>query len=266
MNTKNKATARKRKELNDDYAKSRLQYHQHRAMRSYKLPKSILIEMFLLPMLFSLFFFGVLEYIANGWSKFFDFWADKLNLPLFVITKVYGWDWLAVPLPFIEIPSVFPSLTLWVVILMITLAVIVLSLLLPAKLLPLSYLLRVVAFIQLTSQAFFWWNAESYLYTAAGQTESLLVFTVLLMFLVPWMHALTYYIFNYSRPKKVLFTFLTLLMLVVFAPFHVMFHAYFLINYSLLMMPLLFFLFGVLMPIMICVALYGWSMSWERAT
>jgi hypothetical protein len=40
-------------------------------------------------------------------------------------------------------------------------------------------------------------------------------------------------------------------------------HAYLLIKFTLLFLPLLYLIFGVMLIILACVAFYGWAMSWK---
>ena len=52
--------------------------------------------------------------------------------------------------------------------------------------------------------------------------------------------------------------------MVIAVPMQLALHVYLMVTCSLLMMPLLSFVFGPTMLVFGCIALYGWAMSWER--
>jgi len=54
--------------------------------------------------------------------------------------------------------------------------------------------------------------------------------------------------------------------LAVFLPLQAVVHAYVIYRGSLLTMPVLFLVFGVLLDVFVYVALYGWGMSWRSAS
>jgi hypothetical protein len=84
------------------------------------------------------------------------------------------------------------------------------------------------------------------------------------MVIVPWIHALTYGIFAFSIPRKIALTALTLGFVGVAGPFLVMAHVYLIARLSLLVVPVLFFVFGMPLLVFACIGLYGWAMSWKR--
>ena len=86
------------------------------------------------------------------------------------------------------------------------------------------------------------------------------------LLVVPWAHALIYYIFDFSLLKKAWLTLLTLLFVVLALPCQIMAHAYLLVCFSLLFLPVLYFVFGALFLVLGCIALYGWAMSWQRGS
>ena len=60
-------------------------------------------------------------------------------------------------------------------------------------------------------------------------------------------------------------TLLVMLHLAVLLPFQYVLHAYLLHHFSLLLMPVLFTFFGPVIEVLICIALYGWGVSWKPA-
>jgi hypothetical protein len=79
--------------------------------------------------------------------------------------------------------------------------------------------------------------------------------------MVPWMLGFTYYIFDFKFLQKLALTLLTMSYLTVFIPFQYMLHVY-ILQKSILFMPLLYFAFGPFLDVLVFVCLYSWGMSW----
>ncbi len=235
----------------------------HRAIQQFDFPRRRLISVLLLPLIFTVLAWPALQFIGSAWAEFFIFWIEKLQLVASVSSSSYGPDWLKLSLPHLDIVAApLQSALLWTGA-AITLFMIVVSPFIPSKFLPLRYLVRVVAFIQTTALLFFFFVPERFPYSLADHLESFQTTGVTLMLILPWVHALIYYIFDFSLFKKIFFTLLTLLFCSFLIPFMVVMHAYVVYSWSLLLVPLLYFVFGMFMLIIVCIALYGWAMSWR---
>jgi hypothetical protein len=132
----------------------------------------------------------------------------------------------------------------------------------PERLLPMRYLLRIVVFIQLTALVFFVTVPAAFPYSLPQYIVSSLQTAVWFMLFVPWVHALVYYVFDFSLAQNARLTGLTLLFVASALPFQLMAHGYVLVKGSMLLMPTLYLVFGIWLLIFPCVALYGWAMSW----
>jgi hypothetical protein len=86
-----------------------------------------------------------------------------------------------------------------------------------------------------------------------------------LMLILPWVHALTYGIFAFSTSRKLALTAVTLVFVGIAGPFLLMVHVYLIATLSLLVLPPLYFVFGMPLLILACIALYGWAMSWQHS-
>jgi hypothetical protein len=75
--------------------------------------------------------------------------------------------------------------------------------------------------------------------------------------------AFTYFIFDFPLWQKLLLASMLLLHLAVFLPLQAVVHAWVVYRGSLLTLPMLFLVFGVLLDVFVYVALYGWGMSWR---
>ena len=95
-----------------------------------------------------------------------------------------------------------------------------------------------------------------------GYTVSMLVFSSILIGLLPVLYAFTFYLLNFSLRQKLFLTVATMAHLVVFVPHQYILHAY-LLHGSVLFMPVLYFMFGPFLDILAFIGFYSWGMSWE---
>jgi hypothetical protein len=84
------------------------------------------------------------------------------------------------------------------------------------------------------------------------------------MVLTPWLHLCTFYLFPFALWQRFALTALTLAFLFLLAPLQYATHAALVYQLGLMVLPLLHLLFGVMVPILGFVALYGWGMSWHN--
>lgn len=236
----------------------------HRSLEHFEFPRAKLKAVVLLPIGFSLIAWPAIWLLGRCWAPFFQFWVQKLSLPATVVTENIGPTQATVTLPLIHLPSVLPSPETWLIVAAVTLVALLITFTLPDQAFPIRYLVRVLAFIQTTALLFFWFLPDDFPHTASGHLEHLVLSGVVTMLIVPWLHALVYYIFAFSILKQIALTLLTLLLLAVLIPFLVIGHAYALHHGSMLLLPVLYFAFGLFAYVMVCIALYGWGMSWNR--
>ena len=85
----------------------------------------------------------------------------------------------------------------------------------------------------------------------------------MLVFFVPLLLSFSFYVFEYSLLKKVVGTALIMLGIVLVVPYQYLAHVVLIDAGSLLLMPLLYVLFGLLFDIAVFIALYAWVVSWE---
>ena len=234
----------------------------HRALYHISFPRSRLIQILLVPLIFNVITWLSREPISAGWQAFSKFWVKTLELRGTVTLKPVGYG-LNMVFPYLELPSRSPDVSLWWGTFVLTLAVMLGAPLIPGIFLPIQYFVRFAAFIQITALMFFAIFPATPLFTIADYLEGSFITGMWLMLVVPWMHALTYYIFDFSIWQKTWLTLLTLIFINVALPFQLMTHMYLLVKFSLLFLPVLHLLFGIFLHILVCVALYGWAMSWE---
>ena len=75
--------------------------------------------------------------------------------------------------------------------------------------------------------------------------------------------AFVYYIFDFSLIRKIFLTVLIMVHLAVFTPLHYLVQLYIIARFSLVFMPVLYTVFGLLLEVMVFIAFYSWGMSWK---
>jgi hypothetical protein len=237
----------------------------HRALYRLWFPAERWVLLILLPLGFSFLHWLVLEYITSAWRGLFSACFEWLGWEAsVVIERVLINTWLTLDLPRVMLEVRVIDGSIWLGVASATVLALVVSFFLPERLLPLRYLLRFAVLIEASALAMFALWPGSFPHTATSHVRDGMLMTLVFSALIPWMHALTYYIFDFSVPKKLGLTLLTLGYLLLFAPFQYLAHLWLLKQLSLLVLPVLYLLFGVPLQILIFVAFFGWGMSWER--
>jgi len=80
--------------------------------------------------------------------------------------------------------------------------------------------------------------------------------------IVPFLFAVTYYIFDFGFFKKLFLTFITVAHLTCFLPLQILLQAL-VLQKSVLFMPVLYIIFGMPIDVLIVIAFYSWGMTWS---
>lgn len=237
---------------------------EHRSLRRISFSRHLLIVT-LLPALLSFLAWWWRDAISVSWKMACLFWIEKLELATpGELSRRLASTWFESALVWVDLATKTPDGIRWWVVLAVTAIALLLSGLIPDRALPLRYIVRVACFIQVTALGFFAASPNAFPYTLSAYVGSSLQAGLWLLLLIPWVHAFVFYIFDFSLLKKVSLTLLTMGFIIVALPLQLMTHAYLIVNGSLLLLPLLYFLFGTPLLILVCVALYGWGMSWRH--
>ena len=235
----------------------------HRAMIGLEISWTLLVDLVVLPAIFAVTMFVLLDPLMDGWRAFFEFVRAPLGLPGVVSTRIVELGPLAVAVPFYTSEAGWPTArdmqTGWLFIGVLSL----LGVTLRGRLLPFGYLLRALAVIQLTAQVWFWLAPPPFSYTLPDYISGLLVCGVVILLLAPFLVAFTFHIFDFLLWQKVYMVSLLLGHLAIMLPLQAAVHAWIIHRGSLLAMPMLFLVFGVLLDVFVYVSLYGWGMSWR---
>jgi hypothetical protein len=205
---------------------------------------------------------AALPAVGRLWAGIFAFWSHHLDLRSEVTLVPQGWgNHIHFDLPCFGLPAGTASGPTWWVTSSVTVGAFVASYLLADDALPWKYLIRAVCLLQATALGYFALAPARFPHDLPGYTVSMLVFSCILIGLVPIMYSFTFYLLNFSLAQKIFLTLATVVHLVLFVPHQYMLHVY-LLHGSILFMPVLYFMFGPFLDILAFVGFYSWGMSW----
>jgi hypothetical protein len=208
---------------------------------------------------------ALLPAVGRLWSHIFAFWSLHLQLRSDVTLVPQGWGrHIHFMLPCFGLTAGAASGPTWWVTIGVTILAFAGSFMLGDEGLPWAYLLRGFCLLQATALVYFTVASARFPHDLPGYTISMLVFSCILIGLVPVMYAFTFYPLNFSLPQKLLLTVATMGHLVLFVPQQYMLHVY-LLHVSVLFMPVLYFVFGPFLDILAFIGFYSWGMSWKAS-
>ena len=208
---------------------------------------------------------AVLPAVGRLWGRIFAFWGAQLALKSDVILVQQGWgSHIHFALPCFGLAAGPASGTAWWITTAATVLAFAASFLLGDEALPWAYLIRCFCFLQATALGYFAMASARFPHDLPGYTVSMLVFSSILIGLVPALYAFTFYLLNFSLAQKLLLTTATMIHLMVFVPQQYMLHIY-LLHGSVLFMPVLYFVFGPFLDILAFIGFYSWGMSWKAS-
>jgi hypothetical protein len=236
---------------------------QHRSLRSLRLPPQRLAGGIALAVALTQLLLWARPWIAATWSAELAWWLHALELPgRLTAAAPTASGLLSLDMPrFDVVPSAQPGLAA----VMHGLAVAALWWVagwLPDAARPGAYLLRFICLVHGASVLYFSAWPGSFPHSLASHTDNGLRQMWALMLLTPWIHLCTYYLFPFAWWQRAALSTCTALFLFVLAPLQYALHTALLHHLGLIVMPLLYMLFGVMVPITCFVALYGWAMAW----
>lgn len=218
---------------------------------------------FVLPVIFNLIILFLLPYITDFWSGAYSFFLDKSGLYGVVYHAQYSLANVNFQIPSLDMSAEEPTTILYQGMLVISIAIFLLTLLLPPQNTPLKYFLRVFIVLLWVSFLFFYFFPGKFPYDIEVYTRSGILQIVAILFAVPWIFAMTYYLFGKTYLKKILITSLTLLYFIILAPFQYFLNAAIIHVYSLAFMPVVHLYFGLLINVFACVGFYSYGVSLE---
>ncbi|WP_284350615.1 hypothetical protein [Roseisolibacter agri] len=236
---------------------------QHRAMIRLRLTPTIAFELLLVPALVAGAVLLLFPELLALWQDFFRFGTRALGLPGQVETSVVTlFGGLTVALPQFTIEAAWPTRMQLLGHAGLVVGIALMSFALPRRLYPAALLLRALAILHATSVTFFLLGTRPFPYPLAQYATDFLLCGLVVLTVAPFLLGLTFFIFGVPLVEKLLLSVLLLAHLAVLLPLQLMLHVYIAARASLVMLPLLFIAFGLLLDVTVFVALYGWGMSW----
>jgi len=235
----------------------------HRAFVRLRLSPRRVVESATIALLGTVSWIALLPTVGRFWGHILAFWGARLELKSEVILVPQGWgSHIHFALPCFGLAAGPPSGTAWWITTGVTVLAFIASFLLAEEALPWAYLIRAFCLLQATALVYFAVASARFPHDLPGYTVSMLVFSCILIGLVPVLYAFTFYLLNFSLVQKLLLTLATVAHLVLFVPQQYMLHIY-LVHASVLFMPVLYFVFGPFLDILAFVGFYSWGMSWK---
>jgi hypothetical protein len=208
---------------------------------------------------------ALLPVIGRFWGDIFTFWGAHLGLRSAVLLVPQGWgSHIHFALPCFGLSAGSASGLAWWITCAVTVLGFAASFFLNDEALPWAYLIRAFCILQATSLAYFAIASARFPHDLPGYTVSMLVFSCILIGLVPVLYAFTYYLLDFSLAQKAFLTLVTMAHLTLFVPHQYLLHVY-LLHGSVLFMPLLYFVFGPFLDILAFIGFYSWGMSWHSS-
>jgi hypothetical protein len=237
----------------------------HRAFLRLEFSRARLIAAAILPVPLCLGWIYANPWIVACWIVAIERSRRALALPGETTMALYAWGPLRLAIPVLSVASGPPSRQIWIAAAVVTALAAIGTFALPQRFLPLAFVVRAIVFVQSTALAYFYFIPERFPYAVADYTLGGLWVGFILVAAVPLLFGLTVYIFDFGIHVEVGLTLLVMLHLAVLLPFQYVLHAYLLHRFSLLLMPVLFMFFGLIIEVLLCIALYGWGVSWNAA-
>ena len=218
-----------------------------------------LVQVLLLPAFFIALLLELEPWVVAFWREFVMTWAQLLGIPVDASPRPAGWGELRLVWTFVESPTLLPSATALSMTLVATLAIFAASFAMPDRWLPLRYFLRILCALLGVSVAVFF--AGGFPYSIADHAMVLSGGGFVLIATIPVMLALGYYVLRLPLAVKIFHTALVMGYFVVLVPLQIVVHLLLLQHLTLVVMPVLFFLFGALLDFVLFIALYSWITS-----
>ncbi len=235
----------------------------HRSMNKLNFSFATGLSLILLPILFDTALFLKMDFIIHLWKTMFDFWIAKLHLGGLTgvtVTKILGKTFY---IPFPNPPVALPTLSGIRINILIALILFIISCFIRKTYLPLIYIFRAGIILQLSASIYFFIRPGYVPYGMWYFIPGMMVTGIYMLFLIPIFFALIYYIFDFPFWHKFIATLLTILYFIIFLPMQYMLHAYIISAGTLLFMPVLYLLFGVLLDTLLLISCYSWIMTWK---
>lgn len=239
---------------------------RHRAFRTLPMGPMTIVRSILLAALLTVLWLVVRPAVGQLWASMFATGFSLMEVPATVTVVETDGVLLTKAMPAISATGTLPSTVMLVATGIITLIIFLATFKFPVWLTPISYLLRAVCFIQASSVIYFAFVPNYFPHEVPGYISGMLDITMAYISFIPTLMAFTYYIFDFGMVRKAFLTALTMTHLVILTPLQYLVQVMVLVKGSVIFMPVLYIVFGILPQIGIFIAFYSWGMSWPDET
>jgi hypothetical protein len=236
----------------------------HRALLTIPLRRREFLPALILALLVLIGYVFALHWVAACWASILHWCLDLFGYHAIKLANfgfsIAGYNIYA---PYAQLGAAVPNAGQWNAAVTLTALILVISLVLPDRFTPLAYLLRALALIHAIAIVYFTFWPQYYPYSLAGYHALMMLAGMAFVALVPIVYCLTYYIFDVGLFRKLAITLITMLHLGLVIPLQYFAQLYLIHRYSLLYMPILFLMFGLMIDVFLLIAFYAWAMSWN---
>jgi hypothetical protein len=241
------------------------QISMHRALAHFRLgPMNVAASLALL-VFFSAIWLSVLPRVCEFWKRVLAWGVLVLPLHARIDVAERQFGFLHLKIPYLRLAAILPTLGVWSLTCFVTLLLYAATYLMPKNLTPVAYLSRGILIIQGSALVYFALWPIRFPHTPDQYMESLVTAMLALISVVPSLYALTYYIFDFGLWKKALLTLMTMVYLALFLPPQLLLQAL-VLQTTVLFMPVLYIVCGMLMNVLLIIAFYSWGMTWSFRT
>jgi hypothetical protein len=236
----------------------------HHAFKTLRFGLMSKLSVLMLPVLFCILVWIGADWVADVWTGILRYWMGMLyeNGDIaFQQMQVVG-KTINIPHPLLE--AAIPTPTAVWISLIASLVLFWLSLFLPQSIMPFVYLIRAGLLVHMSASIYFIFTPDSFPYDIQTYVAAALTMGLYMMFLIPLVLTAVFYIFDFPLLWKVFITFATLAFMLIAIPHQYLLHAFFIHSGTYLFMPVLYFLFGVLLDVLMFIAFYSIGMSYQR--
>ncbi len=236
----------------------------HHAFRTVQFNTDTILISLLLTILFSIVTWLLVPGIVTFWE-----YVYRISTSIFFHGNKSGYQDISilgiiVPIPHTNIEAELPKeRDVWVNIIVCT-VIFLISFVLPGRIAPITYLIRAALIIQASASIYFFINPDHFPYHLSNYAVDCQALCLLLMIFIPLILGFIYYIFDFSFLKKFLLTAMILLYFTITVPLQYILHSYIIYHFTYLFLPVLYFLFAILLDILMFICLYSYGMSWSR--
>lgn len=237
---------------------------QHRALRRFHISRANLVEILILPLLLSAAGVLAIGEITSFWNASLALLVDRLGFDTAfdnVVREVAGWRVYELAVP--RLAGYPPTAGAAAQIAVITAALMLGTYLFMRQQLPVAYFAWAVGSVIGITLLYLRLRPGQFPHTITSHLRSELELAVAFLFAVPWLLAVSYYVFDFGLLRKLACTVLIVGYIALYTPLQYTLHLLILHYGSVAFMPALFVFGGVLVDVLIFIALYAWAMSWK---